>query len=110
MNKLKLLNRDSNIELLRISCIFGVIILHYANTEIGKALLYVNHESINYYVLMFMINISICSVNLFMLISGYYLSNNFKAILIKPIKLLFAVVLFKLAIYFTNVFFVKRNF
>lgn len=109
MNSLKLLNRDSNIELLRILCICGVIILHYSNTQIGKALLYVDHESINYYVLMFLINISICGVNLFMLISGYYLSNNFKVILVKPIKLLFAVISFKFVIYCIHVFLSKET-
>lgn len=54
--------RDSNIELLRILTICGVVILHYNGTQ---AFSFVNDNSLNYYILLFLEGLCICAVNLF---------------------------------------------
>lgn len=45
--------RLSNIELLRILTIMGVIILHYNNPAIGGGLTYVKEDSVIFYLLYF---------------------------------------------------------
>ena len=59
----------------------GVIALHYNNKNIGRGLMLVAPESVNYYVLMLLESIMICAVNLFILISGYFSCKNRKTIL-----------------------------
>ena len=100
--------RDTNIELLRIIAILGVIILHYNNAQIGGGLAYVCDGSANYYILIVLEVLSICAVDLFMLISGYFLSNTKKRNLWKPIELITQVIIFKLGIYLLNVFLGKE--
>lgn len=43
--------RDSNIELLRIFTMLGVIVLHYNNAEIGGGFSAVESGSLNYYLM-----------------------------------------------------------
>ena len=59
--------RQSNIELLRIFLMLGVIILHYN----GVGALYSAH-GINYLIVIGLESLCICAVDLFMLISGYF--------------------------------------
>ena len=66
--------RQSNIELLRIISMFGIIILHYNNTLIGKAFTYAAGNEVNYNILFVLESIFICGVDLFMIISGYFMS------------------------------------
>lgn len=89
-------SRASNIELLRIITMFGVIILHYNNESIGGAFKYVAPSSLNYYVLDFLESVFICAVDLFVLITGYYMINTQKRSIIKPLKLIIQVIVFKL--------------
>ena len=91
--------RASNIELLRILSLLGVIVLHYNNTGIGKALLYVKHGTLNYYILMLLESVFICAVNVFILISGYFMSQKNKINIIKPIQLIIQVIVFSLISY-----------
>lgn len=93
--------RESNIELLRIISIFGVIILHYNNPQIGGGL--VNANGLNYYILLLLESTCIAAVNLFVLISGYFLCQSSKRILIKPLELLCQVVVIKELIYILKV-------
>lgn len=102
--------RETNIELLRILCICGVILLHYCNIEIGKGLLYVDTDSLNYYCMHFIISLAICAVNLFILISGYFMVNNVKRSLMKPLKLIVQVILVQLFLYLANVFLFEKTF
>lgn len=95
--------RSSNIELLRIILILGVIILHYNHAEGGGAFLYVEKGSINFYFLNFLESICISAVNLFILISGYYLCMKQNRNFVKPVGLVLQVVLFLLLNYFVNV-------
>ena len=85
--------RDSNIELLRILTICGVVVLHYNGTQ---AFNYVNENSFNYYLLLVLEGLCICAVNLFVLISGYFLSANGKRRAIKAIELVVQVILMNL--------------
>ena len=64
-------DRESNIELLRILAMFGVIILHYNNPSIG-GLSFVKYGSLNYWFLNIAESIFVCAVNLFMIISAYF--------------------------------------
>lgn len=63
-------NRESNIELLRIFTAMGVIMLHY---NYARALKCVNLESFNFGVLIGLESFWVCAVDLFVLISGYFL-------------------------------------
>lgn len=61
--------RDSNIELLRIFAILGVIVLHYNNWSMGGGFSYVASGSLNSRVLWSLEGLFICAVNLFVLIT-----------------------------------------
>lgn len=89
--------RQSNIELARIFAIVGVFILHYNNPIMGRGIAYA--KGINLYILYFLESLSICGVDLFMLISGYFMCKTQKVSIWKPIKLLVQVVLFSFGVY-----------
>lgn len=91
--------RQSNIELLRIFSIIGVIILHYNNREIGGAFLYTQDLTLNHGILLILESIAVCAVDLFVMISGYFLGDKNERNLIKVFQLLFQVSVFGLALY-----------
>lgn len=76
-------NRKSNIELLRIFACIGVIMLHFMG-----GYKFVKDSSINTLLLYYIEAISICSVNLFMLISGYFLCSRVQSSNKKLVQLL----------------------
>ena len=84
-------NRQSNMELLRILSIIGVLFLHYNDPTYGAAYNYTIYGSINLIILDLFQAFSICAVNVFILISGYFLVNSNTRSLFKPVKLLFEV-------------------
>lgn len=86
--------RNSNIELLRIFAILGIIVLHYNNEDIGGGFAQVAQGSINEYILVALESLFICGVNLFMLISGYFLIESKSISLIKPLQLIVQVIAF----------------
>lgn len=92
-------DRESNIELLRILAMLGVIILHYNNPSIGGGLSFVKYGSLNYWFLNVVESIFICAVNLFMIISAYFMASSNKRDLWKPIQLLVQVVMFSVIKY-----------
>lgn len=94
--------RNSNIELLRIMSMIGVIILHYNNPGIGGGLSQVS-DSLNHFILFVLESISICAVNLFILISGYFLCRSSKRQLIKPIELIIQVIFFSVVLYIVKI-------
>lgn len=67
--------RQSNIELLRILASMAVIILHYITPNAGGALQYVRNTGggINEAILRLLESLLANAVNLFMMISGYFL-------------------------------------
>ena len=95
----KNIERQSNIELLRILAIMGVIVLHYNNVSMGGGLLYVQKGSLNFYVLYFLETIFACAVDLFVIISGYFMCRSNKRSLWKPIELIVQVIIFSLILY-----------
>ena len=102
--------RQSNIELLRILAIAGVIVLHYNNPVVGGGITYATEGSLNFYVLYFLLSIFVCAVDLFMLISGYFLCESKKRSLWKPIKLLIQVMIFRAVLYLLNTVLQSESF
>lgn len=88
-------SRQSGIELLRILTIMGVILLHY-NNGWGFASV---QPGLNRNLLYFLESLCICAVDLFVLISGYFLSGTQKRSLLKPMELLIQAVAFEVGIY-----------
>ena len=103
----KQMERESGIELLRIITMMGVILLHY-NDE--RAFVYVADNSISQYLLFFFESMAICAVDLFILISGYFLSCTQKRTVLKPFQLLLQVILFREAMYIVSVLLQKQDF
>lgn len=90
--------RQSNIELLRILTMLGVILLHY-NGEPGGALDAAVPGSLNFYILHIVESMFICAVNLFVLISGYFLCTGGKRSAWKAFELLIQVVVYSAGLY-----------
>lgn len=91
-------SRNSSIELLRIITIIGVIILHYNGLAMGYA-----KDSFEYYYLYFIEYVCICAVNLFVLISAFFLSSTQKRSFKKVISLLIQLIIFRCFLYIFNV-------
>lgn len=107
--------RNSGIELLRIFSMFGVIVLHYIGSS-GMDSEAILMPSINYYILFFLESLCICAVDLFILISGYFLCSTQKRSLSKVMELILQLIMFKEAGYLLtillgeNVFSIKTFF
>lgn len=71
----------------------GAIILHYNNPLIGKAFELVKDNTLNYWIIHFLESLFICSVNLFMVISGYFMVTSKKRNLWKVIELITQVII-----------------
>lgn len=81
-------HRSSNLDLLRIVATLFVIMLHYNNTSGGKAFLYTKDLGYHFQLLLMLESFSICAVNLFVLITGYFQSTSHRVTLAKPFTLL----------------------
>ncbi|MBR2924259.1 MAG: hypothetical protein IKC28_04430 [Clostridia bacterium] len=68
--------RQSNFELLKIISMLGVIVLHYNHPTIGGAFQYVSFYSTKGMVLYFLECAFVSAVNVFMLISGYFMGGS----------------------------------
>lgn len=98
--------RESNIELLRIIAAFGVVVLHF-NLLGGID----NTTGASKTLLIFLESITICSVNIFLIIFGYFSSKKFSVLLTKPIKLLLQVSFVKVVFYILfSLILTSRNF
>ena len=102
-------DRESNIELLRILAMIGVILLHYNNPTIGGGLSFVKSGSINYWFLNVVESLFVCAVDLFILISAYFMALTNKRNLWKPIQLLVQVIVFSVSKYLL-ISILKSNF
>lgn len=98
--------RDSNVELLRIFAIMGVVVLHYNGYF---ALSLVEPNSLNFYILIFLEGLFICAVNLFVLISGYFLSSTTKRKSVKAIELVVQVIAMSAVTYIVS-FIISHHF
>ena len=91
---MKMLNRFSNFELLRIFLIIFVIILHYNDTSRNGALKFaVEAPFLNKLFLYLFESFSICAVNTFVLLSGYFMTKR-RSVSIRKVVDLFIVVIF----------------
>lgn len=96
--------RNSSIELLRIISIMGVVLLHYNNEAMGGGFRYVKDYSVNQIYLFFIESVFIGAVNLFIMISGYFLSSTQKRSFGKILNLILQVSLINLAFYLYGVY------
>ncbi|WP_028236521.1 hypothetical protein [Pseudobutyrivibrio sp. MD2005] len=96
--------RDSNIELLRIISIIGVFVLHQNGGAITQS------SGINTWGLYLGECVFIGSVNLFMLISGYFMAERHSVSGWKVINLLIMVSFFKIIRYFVSIYSVSGVF
>ena len=94
--------RNSNMELLRILVTLFVIILHYNNKNNGKAFVYAEALPEQYQILVIMEMFAICAVNVFVLISGYFMCSSRKADVTKVIRLYLDVILLGVIRYLLN--------
>ena len=88
--------RQSNVELLRILAAMAVVVLHYINPVVGGGLDYVQKAGAvpNRYMMLAIESLLICAVNVFIMISGYFMCESRKTDFWKCIQLLFQTVLF----------------
>lgn len=93
--------RKSGIELLRIFAISGVILLHYNNPLIGNGFEYATDS--NLIALSVLQCLFSCSVNIFILITGYFLCTSTKRDILKPISLLIMVMVTDFMFYIYSV-------
>lgn len=93
--------RETNLEVLRIIMTLGVICLHYNNPNAGQALVY--SKGINIYILYFIESLFICAVNVFILMSGFFLCETKKRSLLKPLQLITQLIFFSCISYFLEV-------
>lgn len=93
--------RKSNIELLRIISMLMIIGVHWLGSS--KAEISINHNSISY--LIFVLVMSVCNlgVNIFALITGYFMITFSEVSIKKIIKLLLDVLIYGIVFYFVSV-------
>lgn len=108
MNKEK--QRNSSIELLRILASCAVVVLHYNNAEMGGGFRNVAEGSVNWYVLSVFQSVFVCAVNVFVMVSGYFLCTSNKRRLSKVFALILQVIVFNEAIYFGGIIFGNQVF
>ena len=85
--------RESNIELLRIIAILMVICIHLYQQDVPKIL-----QNKNIFI-NFLYSFSLCAVNIFLIISGYFSVLNKRCILGKPFELILISTFFNTAYY-----------
>ena len=100
--------RDSNIELLRILSACGVIMLHYNSTANG-GFASVADGGVNQFILVFLETLSICAVNVFVLITGYFMCTNSKRDALKPISLVMQIGVFAVATLLVRIFLLHQK-
>ena len=93
-------NRESGIELLRIVLMIGVILLHFNDSTNGNAINLVEKFSLSWFILMILENIFIYAVDIFIIISGYFLCKSNKRSFIKVIELFLELIIIRLLKYF----------
>lgn len=100
MNKV---NRQSNIELLRIILMMFVITLHF-NFSSNEAIYLASGIPLNQEILYFLEALEICAVNTFVLITGYFMCTASKIRLSKILFLIVQVSIYRFAIYLIQLY------
>lgn len=101
--------RSSNLELLRIILMMMVITLHYFNTYMGGLLDNVIPGSFNYYVSYFLESLCIVSVNVFILITGYFSHKKNSVKVSKVLRLFSLGVFYSILLAFIAIFILKLD-
>ncbi|WAT23973.1 acyltransferase [Aerococcus urinaeequi] len=91
--------RKSNFELLRIVSMLMIVALHYFNGEMGGALKQQTFGETNYFITLMLVSFSIVGVNIFVLITGYFMANTKSIILAKPLGLLIQMTFYAVIFY-----------
>lgn len=91
--------RNSSIELLRLLSALAVVVLHYNNENMGGGYKYASPGSAGQLWLLFTESLCICAVNVFIIISAYFLSASKERKLSKIFRLLVQTVVFQLVLY-----------
>ena len=94
-------SKESNFQMLRIVATFMVIILHLNNRSIGGALTYTDNNLFSFQILKLLESFSICAVNIFVILSGYFMVEKSERKVGKVIGL-FSYVIF-LQLFFTGI-------
>lgn len=102
--------RDSNIELLRILTMVAVVILHINNTQMGGILLAVSDKPFLLFFARLLESLCVCAVNIFVIISGYFLTKSNKRNVFKIVELVFQVILISVVYYLLTAIFIYKNF
>ena len=91
--------RNNNLDLLKVIAVIFVLICHYLNKNMGGAFGKVELNSLNYYLSYFLESIAIISVNLFVLISGYFFIDKNEIKISKICSLLITTIFYCTVIY-----------
>ena len=91
--------RQSNIELLRIFAVLGVVILSYNDSSLGGGFAFVEDSSLNQFVMVVFESLFICVINVYVIISGYFNRDSVKRDVLKPIKSITMFLVFEFAAY-----------
>jgi len=91
--------RDSNIELLRIVAMIGVIILHFINADIGGGIVFTANDNAKYAALSVARTMFIPAVDIFLMISGYFMCSKSAVVVDKAFKLILQVIVTNELIY-----------
>ena len=110
MSEIKGKGRNSNVELLRILMTFGVIVLHYNNRTIGGGFSYAEDDKISLMILYFLESLFICAVDVFVIISGYFLSQTNKRSIGKAMTFIIEVSFFRFCAYSLRTILSKGDF
>lgn len=89
--------RKSQIELLKIILMLQILTLHYLNRALKVNI--VLEDNINYYIIRFIESACIIAVNVFILITGYFMNERKKIKISKIINLLFILFFYNICIY-----------
>ena len=73
----------------------GVIILHYNNPNIGGGIKYAKSGSAEQNIMLVLESIFICAVNVYVLISGYFMRKSMKRDLLKPLELIVQLIVYE---------------
>lgn len=102
-------NRDRSMEMLRIFAMMGVIIMHYNNPGMGGGLFFCEGTP-NVFIIYPAESLAICAVDLFMMISGYYLCCKDNRSIRKSVELLVQALLFGLGMYIVRIVLGQESF
>lgn len=96
--------RNSSFELLRILLILMIIALHYCNANYGGALGNVEKGSFNYWIVHFIESACIVAVNVFVIITGYFMNDRTEVKINKVINIVYLTVIWGIIIYIIALF------